>query len=378
MGYNRRQFLLGGGATLGLGASLAAGYLSRAQHRPDTGNPQNLASPSPAPAVAPAGLYAPQRGDVRLVVLSDMNSRYGSTTYRPEVAAAVKMLPDWQPDLVVCAGDMVAGQSLKLSRQQVQAMWDAFDQQIFQPIRQTNLPYSLTLGNHDASSYRDRDGQYVYGIDRDVVNSYWGQQDVGLQFVDRAQFPFHYSFLQNQIFYLVWDASSATVPEQAWADRSLASETAQQAKMRIVIGHLPFYAVAQGRDRAGEILNQADELRSLLERHRVHTYICGHHHVYFPGRAGELEMLHAGAIGSGPRSWLGSVTAPIQTLTVVDIALETQTTTYTTYNMRSLEVIGLEQTPRFLVGPNGRELRRDLTLADLTPAERRQQHVPGS
>jgi len=339
-------------------------------------------SPAPTPAAAPThpappGLYAPQRGDVRLVVISDMNSRYGATTYRAEVEAAVKVLPDWQPDLVICAGDMVAGQSPNLSQQQVQAMWDAFDQKVFQPIRQSALPYALTLGNHDASSYKDPDGQFVYGLDREVANRYWTQQDLGLAFVDRTGFPFYYTFEQDQIFYLVWDASAATVSDEewAWADRSLASDAAQQAKMRIVIGHLPFYAVAQGRDRPGEILERADELRSLLEKHRVHTYICGHHHVYFPGRVGELEMLHAGALGNGPRSWLESVKSPIQTLTVVDIELETQTTSYTTYDMGSLQVVKMDQIPRLLVGPNGRELRRDLTLADLTPAERDHRHA---
>ncbi|PZD72573.1 3',5'-cyclic adenosine monophosphate phosphodiesterase CpdA [Acaryochloris thomasi RCC1774] len=375
MPLNRRKFLLLGGTTIGLATSAAVRGLDRKSASQANHNLSSAPQTSPSPA--PQGVFAPQRGDVRLIVISDMNSQYGSTTYRAEVEAAVKMLPDWQPDLVICAGDMVAGQSLKLSQQQVQSMWDAFGQKILQPIRKTGLPFALTLGNHDASSYRNPNGKYVYALDREVANSYWSHQEPGLQYVDRADFPFYYSFQQNEIFYLVWDASSANISdeERVWAERSLASDVAQQAKMRIVIGHLPFYAVAQGRDRAGEILNRADELRLLLERHNVHTYICGHHHVYFPGRAGELEMLHTGALGSGPRSWLGSNTAPIQTLTVVDITLDTQTTSYTTYDMGSLEIVKTEQIPRLLVGPNGRELRRDLTLADLTPEESNQQHV---
>jgi Icc-related predicted phosphoesterase len=379
MTLNRRKFLILGGTTLGLAISVAARTVGRPKQFSASARIKEAPlSSSPAPsAPAPAGMFAPKRGNIRLIVISDMNSRYGATTYLPEVETAIKILPDWQPDLVICGGDMVAGQSLSLSRQQIQAMWEAFDQKILQPIRQTQLPFACTMGNHDASSYRGLDGKFVYALDREVANRYWNQQELGLQYVDRTGFPFYYSFEQDQIFYLVWDASSATVSDQewAWAERSLASDVAQQAKMRIVIGHLPFYAVAQGRDRAGEILNRADELRTLLEKHQVHTYICGHHHVYFPGHAGEIDMLHAGALGSGPRSWLRSNTAPIQTLTVVDIDLETQTTLYTTYDMGSLQVVKTEQIPRLLVGPNGRELRRDLTLADLTPEERNQQHI---
>jgi len=69
---------------------------------------------------------------------------------------------------------------------------------------------------------------------------------------------------KKDIFYLVWDASSAKIaPEQLASEKSLASSTtAQSAKMRIAIGHLPLYAVAVGRDEPGEILDNADQLRS--------------------------------------------------------------------------------------------------------------------
>jgi len=46
----------------------------------------------------------------------------------------------------------------------------------------------------------------------------------------------------------------------------------------------------------------------LLERYHVH--ISGHHHAYFPGHRGQLELLHTGALGSGPRPLLNSNLAP--------------------------------------------------------------------
>jgi len=82
-----------------------------------------------------------------------------------------------------------------------------------------------------------------------------------------------------------------------WAEKSLASRTAQRTKMRIAIGHL--YAVAVGRDETGEILDNADQLRFWNVTMSIH--IGGHHHAYFPGHRGQLELLHTGALGSGPR-----------------------------------------------------------------------------
>ena len=331
--------------------------------------------------IAPKGLFAPPRGDVRIVVISDLNSQYGSTSYEPEVTRTIALIPDWQPDLVIGGGDMVAGQNPSLTREQIQAMWAAFDRQVGSPLRRAGLPFGFTIGNHDASGALGVSGKFLFSQERELAFSYWNnpQHAPGLEFVDRAKFPFYYSFQKNDIFYLVWDASSAKIaPEQlAWAQKSLASSTAQGAKMRIAVGHLPLYAVAVGRDEPGEILDNADRLRSLLERYHVHTYISGHHHAYFPGHRGELELLHTGALGSGPRPLLNSKLAPQKTLTVVDIKLGSASTTYTTYDMTTLEVVDHRKLPRIIVGPNGMVLRRDVEWNDLTPSEKSLSHIPG-
>ena len=332
--------------------------------------------------VAPCGLFAPIRGDVRIVVISDLNSQYGSTSYEPEVARAIALIPDWQPDLVVGGGDMVAGQSPSLTKEQIQAMWAAFDRQVGAPLRKASLPFGFTIGNHDASGALGVNRKFSFPNDRELAFSHWNnpKHDPGLEFVDRVEFPFYYSFQKNDIFYLVWDASTAKIsPHQlTWVEKSLASRTAQRSKMRIALGHLPLYAVAVGRDKPGEILDNADELRSLLERYHVHTYISGHHHAYFPGHRGELELLHTGALGSGPRPLLNSNLAPQKTLTVVDmdITLESASTTYTTYDMTTLKVVDYRKLPRIIVGPNGMVLRRDVEWNDLTPAEKSLSHTP--
>ena len=315
------------------------------------------------------------RGDARLLVISDLNGAYGSTEYDQEVHLAVKMIPFWQPDLILCSGDMIAGQKSSLTTQQIRAMWQAFDRHLTQPMRRLNIPFGFTIGNHDGSgAFSTKQNKFLYQRERDLALEYWHNPNHNpqLNFIDRQEFPFYYTFTQNNIFFLVWDGSSSRIPQDKliWVEKSLTSDQAKQAKMKVVIGHLPLYAVAEGRNRPGEVLNNAEELRKLLEKHNVHTYISGHHHAYYPGHKGDLQLLHTGALGGGARTLIDDHTARRKTITVVDINFnDPNLTTYTTYNMKNFEVINHQQLPRLLMGHNGMIMRRDVQIQDLTKKE---------
>jgi hypothetical protein len=389
MAISRRQFLVlaGAGATAGLGLGVVSRSLFANQQAVVTSpSPTVASSATPAAiekvAIAPQGMFAPVRGDVRLAVISDLNSAYGSTDYEPEVDKAIALIPDWKPDIVLGGGDMVAGQSPSLTQAQVKAMWEGFDRHIAAPLRQAKLPFGFTIGNHDASSALGVSGKFLFSQDRDLAGAYWNdpQHDPGLEFVDRAGFPFYYSFRHKDIFYLVWDASSSIIPPEqiAWAEKSLASQTAQSAKMRIAIGHLPLYAVAIGRDDPGEVLANADKLGAMLERYGVQTYISGHHHAYFPGHRGKLELLHTSALGAGPRPLMNSKLAPYKTLTIVDVDFGSASPRYTTYNMQTMQVVDHNTLPRLIAGPTGKVLRLGVEERDLTAAERSLTWVPSS
>jgi hypothetical protein len=320
-------------------------------------------------------VVAPPRKDVRLVVISDLNSAYGSTDYDPEVDQAMALLPFWQPDLVVCSGDMIAGQDRSLSPDRIKAMWQAFDHHVAAPLRQQKVPYGFTLGNHDASSALGANQQYLFQQDRDLAADYWNtpQNDPGVTFIDRTDFPFYYTFEHHGVFFMAWDGSSSKIPADklAWIEASLASPAAQSAKARIVLSHLPLYAVAVGRNQPGEVLDNAPNLQALLERYNVHTLISGHHHAYYPAHKGNLQLLHTGVLGSGPRPLIDSNLPPWKGLTVVDIDFDDPAlTTYTTYNIQTLRTIANEELPRFVTGHNGLVLRRDVTYAELQPEEK--------
>ncbi|MEA5521890.1 metallophosphoesterase family protein [Limnoraphis robusta] len=362
MNFNRRKFIILLGSILGV---VSAIYLGKSDTNQDNQfvNISEPEPPLPPLKIAPEGLFAPVKGDVRLVIISDLNSRYGSTTYEPQVTQAVALIPQWKPDLILCVGDMVAGQKLSLSEANIQAMWEGFERDIASPLRQDKLPFAMTMGNHDGSGTLSDQGQFIFEKERRLAQAYWKQHksDLNLNFIDDSGFPFYYSFLQNEIFYLVWDASTFNIPTQQinWIKNSLASSQAKTAKLRIVMGHLPLYAVAVGRDKFGEVLTQAEELQTVLEENNVHLYISGHHHAYFPAYKNQLKLLHAGALGSGPRSLLNSNLSPRNTLTVVDINLSPKTTVYTTYDMKTLEVINLRELPEKIDSLNRWVLREE-------------------
>ncbi len=301
------------------------------------------------------------RGDQRLVLISDLNASYGSTSYIPQVHRGVELVQALQADLVLCGGDMVAGQKHGLSAAHLDAMWQAFDRQVLTPIRSAAEPFAPTMGNHDASSSRGPQG-YAFRLDRERAERFWRSQQasLGLNLVEASRFPFRYSLRQGDLFAVVIDASSAVVPEQdwGWAEAQLASPAARAARLRLVMGHLPPYALSQGRDRPGEVLHQPERLLGLMQRQGVHLYVSGHHHAWYPGRVGSLNLLSLGPMGSGPRRLLHSELPPLQTITVLDLFRGQNQLVETTVELNGLRVRATADLPPSLQPSAGPLLRR--------------------
>ncbi len=315
----------------------------------------------PVPSRAATGLAAPPRGGTRLVLISDLNGSYGSTTYIAEVHRGVALIPPLQPDLVICAGDMVAGQKAGLGRQRLAAMWAGFDRSVLGPLRNAGLPFAPAMGNHDASG-ASAAGRFLFDDDRAEAARFWlpRRDTLGLNFIDSGGFPFHYAIRQQDVFVLVWDASTATVPagQLRWAERVLAGPVARSASRRLVVGHLPLRAVSQGRDRPGEVLARPGDLQQLLERHRVEAYVSGHQHAFFPARLGQLDLFHLGAMGSGPRRLLAGTTQPTQTLTVLDLVGSPPRLVDTSFDLKTMQRLDPNRLPRSLRDAAGRVLPR--------------------
>lgn len=246
---------------------------------------------------------------VRAVLISDLNDAYGSVGYSAPVRAVVaRIVREWRPDVVIAAGDLIAGQRTTLTDSTVREMWSAFDSLVARPLRDAGIPLVAALGNHDASAYP------AYERDRRLAVEHWttsaGPPSAA---VETADFPLRYTVRVGDVFFAAWDAtrqeSSVDPGELEWLEAALRSSEARTARHRVVVGHLPLYPVATGRERAGEFLLSGDSLRRELEALGATLFVSGHHHAYFPGRRGELPLLHAGALGGGPRPLLGGTDA---------------------------------------------------------------------
>ena len=257
---------------------------------------------------------------VRAVVMSDLNGAYGYTAYDPEVSHAIAHITErWRPHVVLVAGDMIAGQSPRLADSVVHAMWQAFDSVVAAPLRAARIPLLATLGNHDGSAYP------AHARDRRLAIEYFRTTPPATgpaDFIERSGQPLRHAARYGDVFIASWDATNAESAGDAellaWLEAMLTGTEARRARHRVVLGHLPLYAVAEGRNRPGEVLAHGDSLRRQLEHWGATMYVSGHHHAYYPGRRGAVELLHTGALGGGPRPLIGEVAPRGKTVSMLE------------------------------------------------------------
>lgn len=253
--------------------------------------------------------------DLKILVISDLNDAYGSVTYSTEVHRLVGRIKDINPDIILCGGDMVAGQKASLRRSQLDSMWSGFQAAVLEPIQQMNIPFGFTMGNHDASPN--------YKNDREAASAFWTayKDQAKLTFVDDTHFPYYFSYLKNNVLFLSWDASSSVIPDavKSWMVAQLSSDYARKARGRIVLGHLPLYALVEAKNKPGEVIADADATLAFFKDHAVDMYISGHQHAYFPGSKQQVTLLHSGCLGGGPRPLIGHDAPAYKSYAIIDI-----------------------------------------------------------
>lgn len=284
----------------------------------------------------------------RLVLLSDFNGSYGSTTYPPALSKTMqRILTEWKPDMVISTGDLIGGQKAALSTAQVQAMWQAFERSVNAPLRNAGIPFAFTPGNHDAS----------LASDRVQAASYWKAHRPALQYADATGFPFMYSFTVQNIFIAVLDVSGPNVnaAQRQWLTAQLASPAALEAHFRLILGHLPLAGVSAGKNKPGEVIRDAASLRQIMEKGRVTAYIHGHHAAYYPGRLAGLNVLSSGGIGG--RDYVGHPGTARSVVTVLDV--QENHIQLTSYDADTGQVIPATSLPARIDGLGGPLVRID-------------------
>lgn len=295
-------------------------------------------------------------GAFRILLISDLNAGYGSTSYSAEVLTTLDKIPAIKPDMVLCGGDMVAGQKRDLTETQLGDMWNAFNNEVFSKIKAHKLPFGFTLGNHDASP--------SFTLDRQYAEAFWQQHkaETNLKFVEDSHYPYYYSFEKNGVFFISWDASAAHIKEEVytWMEAQLKTRKAQQAKLRILLGHLPLYAIVEAKNKKGEVNDDPEKAFNFFKQHHIDLYISGHQHAYYPAEKSGLKFLNLGCIGNGPRSLLGDTAAARKTYTVLDIPKgRSADFKMHTYDALTQELVHTESLPISIQGFNGVSTRSD-------------------
>lgn len=263
---------------------------------------------SVAVGAGPSKTPAPTPRAIRVVVLSDLNGAYGSTSYVPAVNDAVARTIELHPDLVLSTGDMVAGQKAGLD---YDGMWSAFHDVVTNRITAAGIPFAPTPGNHDASGYD------AFANERRVFVTRWNDHRPNVEFVDGSNYPLRYSFVQGPALFISLDATTIgplSSEQKTWVENQLVAGA--DFPVKIVYGHVPLYAVTQGR----ETETQNDPaFETMLKNRGVSMFISGHHHGYYPGKRSSLRLVSTSCLGDGPRPLIGTAAPSERSLLVLEI-----------------------------------------------------------
>ena len=238
--------------------------------------------------------------DETVVLISDLNGRYGSNSYDERVSVAIGAVNRLGPDLVICTGDMVAGQKQPgLDEDRLDQMWRGFNLAVTDPLGRHGIPLLVTPGNHDGSGFPE------FALERQRFDIQWASRQPEVELLAGSEWPRRYAARIGAGLLVAFDG---TVPgalagsELRFVEQML-NNYSPGAGATIVFSHLPMWPLTKGREH--EILDDP-ALLALLHRHGVDIYASGHHHAFFAG-TDDAGMVHlgVGALGGNARAYSG-------------------------------------------------------------------------
>jgi len=239
----------------------------------------------------------------KIIIISDINGSYGSTQYHSRVSAAVEEIIKLEPDLVISAGDMVAGQKQPLLDQQhLDRMWASFNRVVADPLAEAGIDFIVTPGNHDGSAFRE------FELEQKQFQAQWKDRRPDLSLLQGSDWPRRYALWLDNVLIITIDGTRPGRLQET--DLILLRATLERegpkAQSILVVSHLPMWPFAQGREK--EIITDT-ALTALLAQHQVDYFISGHHHVYYPGKDGNgVGHLGVGPLGGNARKIVGQST----------------------------------------------------------------------
>lgn len=244
----------------------------------------------------------------RFAIISDLNNSYGSVQYGSDVQTSISKLIDLKPDVVLSTGDMVAGQKAGLD---YKAMWSSFHEVVTLPLQKNNIPFAVTVGNHDGSAYAK------FANERSIFVEEFKSYKPKLNYSDDSNYPLFYSFEVGEILFLSIDSTlvgTLGLLQMNMLEKEL--NTHASKKFKVVFTHVPLFHFAQVNENESYFdLN----LVSLLERHGVDLYLTGHHHSYYPGFYNGIHYVSQGCLGAGATKLIGKGEVSPRSMTMIEI-----------------------------------------------------------
>lgn len=286
-------------------------------------------------------------------MISDLNGRYGNTSYDDRVSGAIESVVQLRPELVICTGDMVAGQQQpRLDADWLDRMWRGFNLTVTDPLARSGIPLVMTPGNHDGSGFPK------FALERSRFEAQWSKRPPELEILPGSEWPVRYAARMGKVLLLAFDGTRpGTLPDSELRFiESMLENYGKTASATFVFSHLPMWPLAKGREK--EILNDPD-LLTLLHSAGVDVYASGHHHVYYPG-VDEAGMVHLGigALGGNARAFSGEMKRESFSFAIIDL-METGLKISSRVAPEFTQGVPLDQLPATIAGPLGTLRRLD-------------------
>ena len=250
-----------------------------------------------------------------ITLISDLNGRYGSNSYDSRVADAIETIIRLQPDLVICTGDMVAGQQQpRLDADWLDRMWRGFSHSVANPLTREGIPMLVTPGNHDGSGFPE------FALEQERFAVEWGPRTPELDILPGSEWPRRYAARMGTVLLLSFDGTRpGALPE---AERLFVADMLHKygkaASATLVYSHLPMWPLTKRREH--EIIDDP-ALLALLHQNGVDVYASGHHHAFFAG-TDDAGMVHVGngALGGNARAFSGKKQRQPFSFTILTLA----------------------------------------------------------
>ncbi|WP_413294547.1 metallophosphoesterase family protein [Bdellovibrio sp. HCB185ZH] len=286
------------------------------QSIPDTGDTNSTTPPTPTSPAPDESTDSAK--SLKIHAFSDMNIDTDGT-YSSATISIVKSMISRDPAVILGVGDFIDGEKTSLSDSTYVSMWNSFSKKVMAPMRDARIPFMATPGNHDA----------YYNQERTQYSTFWKKNKGSVEFVDDANFPFYYSFIQEDVFFISLDDANYSnlknrTTQLAWLKTQLTSARAKGARARVVYGHIPLYSIVASKANSSTVYQNgvltserrtagSNTLEAILLNNNVDLVIFGHSHGFYSGHytypdGKKLQVVSMPCAGSAPRYLVGTST----------------------------------------------------------------------